>query len=309
MKTYLKFLVAALVAVGLVAFAPAAQAQGTALMIAPGTSFAGGATVGDDADVAFIIKYIGTRGTAVTTPATTTLEVGATTLAFLVSGTGSADISTYALAASAGCAGGAAGTITFTDAACDTVGEVADIINQTTNWRMVPIDAQRTDYVYSSDKKILTAGAAAASGINGVSVNWDSSTRLASTRALLPREARKIGWYLIGNSANFRPYPFQDLQPWINYASSTASTCTAAGAAKLIQLSDVKFGASGSETSETLVSKYSGTLTTEVVTYQSYGAPVVFGPSVKILQVRNCATGFVNYENVILGGIRTVVKQ
>lgn len=124
--------------------------------------------------VAAIIKYIGT-GTAAT------VEVDAATgdIEFEIANVDdSTNIDTAAV-----CAGGVANSLDVSDAQCDTFGEVADLINASTHWRMVLVSALRSD---STNNTLTTAAEASAMGATGYVLYLDSAVADWAGNALVP---------------------------------------------------------------------------------------------------------------------------
>lgn len=114
----------------------------------------------EDVNVALIVKYIGTD------VGTNSVAVAATgEISFIDAGTAGADVSVICPS------GGTGGTIDVTDAACNTLGEVVDIINADANWAAVIHAGLRSD---SSDNTLLVKTAAVADVAEGLNLEWDS---------------------------------------------------------------------------------------------------------------------------------------
>jgi len=180
----------------------------------------------DDTDVAFIVKYVGVPGTGFT-GATTTMEVNAGDVTFLL--TGSA-VTTFECPVS----GAYGGVIDVTNAACDTLGEIEDIINlygYDDGWRIVLIDGKRSDL----SAELLNDSAETVATQTGATAFWDTSAAAGtgstyiSRRAVLTAEQRKIDYYLEGPDNTYRTDPFAGLRnvvmdvQWLStYASGTS---------------------------------------------------------------------------------------
>ena len=100
-------------------------------------------------------------------------------------------------------------------AACDTVGEVVDLINsQGTNWLAVIVNGLRTD---ATDNVFITLSETAANGVDGLGLLDDGTVSLFTTQAFLPTAATKMGFYVAGSCATVRtcrtlkPNPFAGL--------------------------------------------------------------------------------------------------
>lgn len=151
-------------------------------------------TTGDD-DVALIIRYVGsnTSGGTVTVAATT----GDITFATGAVGSSAAD-DTLECPVS----GALGGIIDVSNSACDTIGEVVDIINGSPNWRAVPINAMSADVIDASNNgsgSLLDFAEAQASGLNGVSVYWNvdgDAGNFDLVRALITPEQGSFTHYL-----------------------------------------------------------------------------------------------------------------
>lgn len=89
--------------------------------------------------------------------------------------------------------GALGGIIDVSDGACDTLGEVADIINASTNWRAVIIDGVRSD---TSIDALITISETAANAAGGLNLTGDTAVTFDVAIAALPRELRSIAPYL-----------------------------------------------------------------------------------------------------------------
>ena len=189
MKRFLKGLWATAAILGLLALAPAkpVQAQSSLYLDRLYTTNTVSAYISaDDLDVAAIFVYVGPNvsGLFTATNATTlTLTSGA-------AGGEAADTSIECpLAAPYG------GVLDVSNAACDTAGELADIVNSTagSNWRMIILDGYRTDVL---NARVQANAARQAKNDEGAALNWDTSTAFIATRALVPPGYRVAKPYL-----------------------------------------------------------------------------------------------------------------
>lgn len=245
--------------------------------------FAGGVTSGDDTDVMFLIKCTGPGCTG-----TCTVAAATSVLSFVAAGANDTTVD----------ASGVCGANTYqldaTDADCDTVGELIDMINASANWSAVPLDSVRTDTV---NAKLLDKSATSAITAGGLAFYWDTSAILHSTRALVPFAARKIEFYL--NNSVLKPDPFKGYQFRLRYTTSTASTCTAAGTYSFVQVKATNSGTAGAEVADTLFSAAASG--TSAVTYDWSNTPIVSDADRKVVVRRSCGTGYVNTQLVVLG--------
>lgn len=144
-------------------------------------------STGDDTDVALLIRYIG-----VGTSNSGLVEVSAATsdLTFTQGVQGSEVASTELECPVSGALGG---IIDVSNAACNTLGEVVDIINDSASWRAVILDGLRSDV---ADARLVTAAATRATTPDGLSIKWDTSTAFDYQMALVPPAFRKMSAYL-----------------------------------------------------------------------------------------------------------------
>lgn len=202
----------------------------------------------DDTDVMFIIKYTGTseRGTV------TVAANGDITLKHGVTSSEAVD-TTVECDASIAATGSRSGIIDVSDAACDTVGEVMNIINsQTTNWVIVPLDALLTD----STNDTLNALAETSASVNdGLNLTWDTSVAFKHTLALLPAEARKIQFYVenpIGTRMQLKKNPYAGLRTIVGHINATSTYGSGTSALTVYQMVPnfvrTSIGGSGSST-------------------------------------------------------------
>lgn len=150
------------------------------------------AVAADDTDVIMVVKYIGDQSVAAT------FRVNANTFIFTRAGAADTAIDTGALC------GAVAGTLDLTDAQCDTVGEAVDIINASTNWRAVPLDALRADVLTAGIT--LSAAAQNAKNPDGAFVYWDTSGAFIHARALVSCRVASCLMPGLGLNVNRNPY-------------------------------------------------------------------------------------------------------
>ncbi len=179
-----------------------------------------GAIAADDTDIAIRIRYIGSGTTPDTNNSGTVAVAANGDLTFLQGVQGSEAASTEFECPVSGALGG---IIDVSDAACNTVGEVINVINASTSWRAVPIDALLTDVV---DNVILTRAATRATNLDGLAINWDTSTAFKMSVLLNEPSYRTIRPYLNGRTLIRNPFENQTTAVHIANATSTYGSGT-----------------------------------------------------------------------------------
>ena len=244
MKLKLTFLI--LAAALAVLFAPVAVAQSVEVEI-PYQGIASAAqAVAEDGSIAMYCKYIGTSACA-----SITVDAGTGDLTF-TDGTCGAESATDTFECPV--AGALGGVIDVSNAACNTIGEVVDIVNASSDWRCLPYAALRTD---SSNDTLVTIAATQATTPNGLGLAFDSSVFLSNTVVVSSPLAPPLGtagYEFLGSgplSSTFK------LNPWYGrrgYIQSLQEVSTYAGGTSNVYVYavDRKFGATGSETVTTL---------------------------------------------------------
>src|SRR5574341_990776 len=193
-----KLAAVALVALVAVGASPLARAAGDIYDRLFQSELVQATTSADDKAVVLYIKYVGTSASGTMqlddTAATIILKSGA-------QGAEAAD-TTVECPLSAPYAG----VIDLSNAACDTVGEIADVINTTAGdiCRAAPLDALRSDVVYSTNSKLLDKAAASASNVDGAPIYWDTDQKFEDTRLLSPYRD-SIKYWLQGPVNAVRP--------------------------------------------------------------------------------------------------------
>lgn len=168
-------------------------------------------TAAVDTDPALIFWYVGsdTTGTA-----TVTIAAGGD-ISFDQGGSADTTIECPL-------SGAYGGIIDVSNAACDTVAEVVDIINTTSGseWRVAPLAALGTD---STDNTLLAVGATEARG-DGYVALWDSSVQLTAQNVLLPGVLDagdvKASYFFFSPNArsSVRSNPFEGQRNVLKYA-------------------------------------------------------------------------------------------
>lgn len=140
-------------------------------------------------DVAMLVKFVGTAASGKVAVA----AGGALTFTEGASGAEAAT-ATFECPVS----GALGGVIDVTNAACDTLGEVCDVINGTTGstetgWACVLLDGARAD---SSNDTIATISATQAKVAGGLALYHDDTVDFFTSTAMLTPAQRKIEWYI-----------------------------------------------------------------------------------------------------------------
>lgn len=207
------------------------------------------ARIADDTDVKLLIKYVGSNASG----GTVTVETdGNITLK-----TGAVGSSTADATLECPVSGALGGIIDVSNAACNTLGEVVNIINASSDWIAVPLDGLLSDDMDCSGSGCLNAlSEATASVLGGVGLVSDTSVLLNSTIALLPPEARKIEFYVtgqVGSGAVLKRNPFGGYRTFV---ASQLETSTYASGTSLMTISTVAPVYARASSSETVTSLY-----------------------------------------------------
>jgi len=235
------------------------------------------------ADVALLIRY-SPQGLSLTKPSGT-VTVTTTTLAFK-SGAAGAEAADSAVTCPSG---GTGGTIDLTNAACDTIGEVVDIINASAGdyWKAVNWAAFRTDGV---NDKFIAAAAASANGKGGLGVVWDTSKTLYFGAVLNanPAGTPSIAPFINDPSNALKPEPelFKMYRAAMLYASVTHT-----GTAPQFKIYSVapKFSDSGS--SEVVTQIFQTPLTSGTNAVINLGGIGILGRKGEKFLIRSISTG------------------
>jgi hypothetical protein len=199
--------------------------------------------------VAMLIKYVGTTAGS----ATTDVAVAANgDMTFRVAGVASTTVNS----AAAQTCGAVVGTLDLSTpaATCNTLGEVVDVINATSDWRAVLVGALRSD---SSDNTLTTFAVAAAQKAEGVALYFDSAVSLTTSIALIPESCKTDIRCYMDPSGKLKENPFGGLQTdvrWVEGYSTFATT----GTFNIYSVKPRNVAGTGSETATTLWSEVTG---------------------------------------------------
>jgi hypothetical protein len=235
----------------------------------------GHALTADDSDTAMLIKYHGTSAAAYVTVSAAgdlTFEVGDTS-------TVATDLECDASIAATGSRNG---VYDVSVAACDTLGEVCDLINsQSNSWACVILDGLRSDQPGPSGTGFILAASDQATKVTGgYAVKWDTSAKWTSTIAMVPPEYREIEAYYRynGSTKNFNTKLWDGR--WT--AFSAAATTTYGSGTSTFALTSVDQTISptagvSAESSKTIFTASGGATTAEKVfltNFLPYGIPL-----------------------------------
>ncbi len=170
-------------------------------------------------DVGIYIKYIGTAA------GVATVAVDAATGDVALVANGAVDVgASGTVDTGAVCAGGVANSLDVSDAQCDTVGELVDIINVSSNWLAVPHAMLRSDTTINT---LITLSATDAKSPKGLGLLKDTVVTLNMTNVVFPKDpggaARGMLWYTSAKNS-ITQNPFEDTDTVLLYAAETITT-------------------------------------------------------------------------------------
>lgn len=256
MKTSLK-IVAAIAALLLPVIA--SSQVGIALRVPGSETFSN--VVTEDGDTGIVCRYIGTSANgkiAVAAGGDLTFTDG--------------DIGSEAATDTFECpvSGALGGIIDVSDSACNTIGEVVDIVNASSDWRCQPASMLRAD---SSNDTLVTISATNATDPKGLKLKVDSSVALFSTVVAAP-----AGWDDFdklnpgNNSTSFFLHPWAFQRAYISTASALSTYGSGTSLLSVISV-DRTFGATGADTSTTVWPSTAGGATTVVKNFGGCDTP------------------------------------
>jgi len=255
-------------------------------------------------DVGIYVKYVGSEAGAAT------VEVAAATgdLTFIANGV--ADDSFECPVS-----GALGGIIDVSDTACDTLGEVVDVINSSTDrsWIAVISAGLRAD---SSNNTLDTLAATTAKGPSGVGLLKDTVVALNITNVLLPGGGRLVAGnqaQLPGGIENWQsnpqkvtPHPFADRDTVMLYASAN-DTYTGAAGPYIVHCVYEHYKAGGVGSSELVITLYQEAMAATTVTgkideFQTAGGLSCTGG--KMLVRTSAATTLTAPTHVVTGYVK-----
>lgn len=166
--------------------------------------------------------------------------------------------------------GALGGVIDVSDTACNTMGEVVDIVNASSNWRCVLASSLRSD---SSDDTLVAISATAATDPKGLKLKVDSSVALISTLVVAP-----IGWDDYdklnngNNSTTFKQKPWSNSRAVLEAAYALSTYGSGTSLISVIAV-DRTQAAAGSETATTIWPATAGGATTVAKVFGSCSTP------------------------------------
>lgn len=258
MKNMKRFLSVFLVAV---AALPAAAQVAVPISIPAGARTVAQA-VAEDGESAIVCKYIGTSNCA-----SIAVDAGTGDLTFTDGTCGSEGATdTFECPVS----GALGGVIDVSNGSCNTIGEVVDIVNASSDWRCQPYASLRAD---SSNDTLVTISATQATGPDGLGLKLDSSVALISTVVLAPNTGpipsdsyRNLS--LGPQSTSFLSKPWVNTQAYLSSVQALSTYGSGTSALSVIAV-DRTFAAAGSETSYTVWPSMAGGATTVAKTFGS----------------------------------------
>lgn len=230
--------------------------------------------VGDDLDIAILVRHVGT-GTE--TSGLVAIDAGTGDLTFTAGAlAGETTVDDFECPVS----GALGGVIDVSDTACNTIGEVVDTINGTCtgcikgNWFAVAVDALGSD---TSVDALVTISATSARSLDGLALLRDTSTAFEHAIAIIPREARSMKFYLGGSpeAPKLLADPFVNSRAVLMQAEATSTFGSGTSTYQVFSVNQ-KVSA-GQDTTEVVTNYYSqpGGATT---VNQIFGGANGFGP-------------------------------
>ena len=225
--------------------------------------------------VALLIKYVGTTAGS----ATTDVAVAAGgDMTFRVAGVASTTINT---AAAGALCGATPGTLDLSTpaATCNTLGEMVDVINASSDWRAVIVSGLRTD---STDDTLTTFAVTAAQKAEGIAVYFDSAVSLTTTIALIPESCKTDIRCFISPNGSMISNPYAGQQTEVRWVAGF-STFATTGNFQVFSVRAFNKAGVSSEVVRTMWQEVTGATGTnkQLTQFQYFG--LLGGPSEKIL--------------------------
>ena len=181
--------------------------------------------------------------------------------------------------------GALGGVIDVSDTACDTLGEVVDIINASTSWRAVIKDGLRAD---SSDNTLITLSEAKANAAAGLGLLHDGTVSFKSTIALTTNQAMTD--YLSGSKGTtINPNPFARQRAVFLLGNATTTLASGTSSFQVLSCLENYATTGGSETCTTLYTTAAGATTVNAIfSYLPYGITARKGEKL-LVRINNSA--------------------
>jgi hypothetical protein len=244
--------------------------------------------------VAALIKYVGTAAPS----ATTDVAVSAPgVFTFRVAGVASTTVNSGATC------GAAVGTMDPSDGDCNTFVEFMNIVNATSDWRMVLVGALGTD---STDNTITTFAVAAAMRAEGVPLYFDSAVSLTTSIAMIPDNCKLDIRCFMSPQGLLKENPAGGTQTdvrWVEGYSTFATT----GTFNIYSVKESTKAGTSSSVISTLHSEVTGASTVNKQLSQFQNYPLIGKPHEKVI-VRITNTGASSAFNLHAYGFRKAAQ-
>lgn len=246
--------------------------------------------------VAMLIKYIGSAAPS----ATTDVAVAAGgDMTFRVAGVASTTVNVGAVC------GAVVGTLDLSTPAgtCDTLGEVVDVINATSDWRAVLVGGLRTD---SSDNTITTFAVSSAMRAEGLPLYFDSAVSLTTSIPLIPDNCKTDIRCFMSPQGLLKENPSGGTQTearWIEGYATYATT----GTFNIYSVKESNKAGTGASVITTLHTEATGASGTNAQLTQFQNYPLLGKPHEKVI-VRITTTGASSAFNLHAYGFRKGVQ-
>lgn len=246
--------------------------------------------------VMMLIKYVGSAAPS----ATTDVAVAAGgDMTFRVAGVASTTVNSAAVC------GAVVGTLDLSTPAgtCDTLGEVVDVINATSDWRAVLVGGLRTD---SSDNTITTFAVASAMRAEGLPLYFDSAVSLTTSIPLIPDNCKTDIRCFMSPQGLLKENPNGGTQTearWIEGYATYATT----GTFNIYSVKESNKAGTGASVITTLHTEATGASGTNAQLTQFQNYPLLGKPHEKVI-VRITTTGASSAFNLHAYGFRTAVR-
>ncbi len=205
----------------------------------------------DDTDVAIVVDYVEGANTI----AQLALEANGD-LTFTQDNTSGATASTELECPVSGALGG---VISVSDGACNTFGEVVDIINASVSWRAVLVGALRTD-TWDANSILADPADSDVRDLEGDSFYWDTDASFMASYVVSDKQDF-TSFY--GSAGNLLKNPWDGTRATIRYLAATSTF--GSGSSTIVVYSVKPDNQGGSEEVTTLFSTVGASTTTEKI--------------------------------------------